>query len=104
MEDNMKDSRTKRIYEEIQGGVEEIIEKIRTIVKDGNARRLIIKNKEGEVVFQTPLTIGLGGATLVVVMAPVISAIGMFALFLNDYKILVEKVVDESDDAEVDAE
>lgn len=99
MEDNKKDSRTKRIYEEIQGGVEEVIEKVREMVKDGNARRLIIKNKEGEVVFQTPLTIGLGGATLVVVMAPVISAIGMFALFLNDYKILVEKII-----ADIDAE
>ena len=83
----------KRIYEEIQGGVKEVLDGIRNLIEEGTARRLIIKNKEGEVVFQTKLAFGVGGAALVGAMAPVISAIGMFAMFLNDYQILVEKEV-----------
>ena len=98
-------SKAKRVYEEIQGGVNEVISSIREMIKEGSARKLIIKNKEGEVVFQTQLAFGVGGAALVGAMAPVISAIGMFAMFINDYQILVEKEVDEDeDDFSVDAE
>ncbi len=83
----------KRIYEEIQGGAKEVLNGIRNLIEEGSARRLIIKNKDGEVVFQTQLAFGVGGAALVGAMAPVISAIGMFAMFLNDYQILVEKEI-----------
>lgn len=82
-----------------------MISKIREFIKEGSARRLIIKNSEGEVVFQTQLAVGVGGAALVGAMAPVISAIGMFAMFINDYQILVEREVEEEgDEYSVDAE
>lgn len=98
-------SKAKHIFEEVQGGVNEVIAKIREFIKEGSARRLIIKNKKGEVVFQTQLAFGVGGAALVGAMAPVISAIGMFAMFINDYQILVEREIDEDDDEfSVDAE
>ncbi len=98
-------SKAKRIYEEVQGGVNEVISTIREFIKEGSARRLIIKNKSGEVVFQTQLAVGVGGAALVGAMAPVISAIGMFAMFINDYQILVEREVEgEEDEFSVDAE
>lgn len=96
--------KAKQIFEEVQGGVNEVISKIREFIKEGSARRLIIKNKEGEVVFQTQLAFGVGGAALVGAMAPVISAIGMFAMFINDYQILVEREVDDEDEFSVDAE
>jgi hypothetical protein len=95
----MKDKKqeAKRIYEEIQGGVKEVLNGIRNLIEEGSARQLIIKNKDGEVVFQTQLAFGVGGATLVGAMAPVVSAIGMFAMFLNDYQILVEKEMSNED-------
>lgn len=93
------------MFEEVQGGVNEVISKIREFIKEGSARRLIIKNSEGEVVFQTQLAVGVGGAALVGAMAPVISAVGMFAMFINDYQILVERELDEDEDEfSVDAE
>ncbi|MEX0721614.1 MAG: DUF4342 domain-containing protein [Balneolaceae bacterium] len=97
-------NKAKTVYEEIQGGVNEVISKIRELIKEGSARKLIIKNKEGKVVFQTQLTMGVGGAALIGAMAPVISAIGMFAMFLNDMTILVEKEVNDEDEYSVDAE
>ena len=98
--------KAKHIFEEVQGGVNEVISAIRELIKEGSARRLIIKNKEGEVVFQTQLAFGVSGAALIGAMAPVISAVGMFAMFLNDYQILVEREVDadEEDEFSVDAE
>ncbi len=98
-------TKAKHIFEEVQGGVNEVISKIREFIKEGSARRLIIKNSEGEVVFQTQLAVGVGGAALVGAMAPVISAIGMFAMFINDYQILVEREIeDDEDEFSVDAE
>ena len=95
----MKDTKkeAKRIYEEIQGGVKEVLNGIRNFIEEGSARRLIIKNKEGEVVFQTQLAFGVGGAALVGAMAPVVSGIGMFAMFINDYQILIEREVSTHD-------
>ncbi len=82
----MKDTKkeAKRIYEEIQGGVKEVLNGIRNFI-------------EGEVIFQTQLAFGVGGAALVGAMAPVVSAIGMFAMFINDYQILVEREVSTHD-------
>ena len=96
-------SKAENIFEEVKGGVNEVIGRIRELIKEGSARSLIIKNKEGETVFQTQLAFGVSGAALISAMAPVISAIGMFAMFLNDYQILVEKEVVD-DEFEVDAE
>lgn len=96
--------KAKTIYEEIQGGVNEVIKQIRRMIKEGSARKLIIKNKEGEVKFQTNLTVGVGGATLATAMAPVVAAIGMFAMFINDYQIIVEREVTDEDEYSVDAE
>src|SRR5690554_5582109 len=98
-------SKAKTVFQEIQGGVNEVIKQIRNLIKEGGARRLIIKNKEGKIVFQTQLAMGVGGAALIGAMAPVISAIGMFAMFINDMTILVERDATEDDDEyAVDAE
>ena len=104
----MKTSSSKKSFtEEIKGSASEAIKQIRKLIKEGNARRLMIKDKKGKVLFQTQLTAGLAGSALVTAMAPIASAIGMFALFMNDIKIIVEKYpADEmgEDEYEVDAE
>jgi hypothetical protein len=96
--------KAKTIYHEIQGGVNEVIKQIRNLIKEGSARKLIIKDKEGEIKFQTQLAFGVSGAALIGAMAPVISAIGMFAMFINDYQIIVEREVTDEDEYSVDAE
>ncbi|MDD5014916.1 MAG: DUF4342 domain-containing protein [Atribacterota bacterium] len=41
--------------EEFKVSGEDIIEKIKEIIKEGNARRIIIKNEDGESVAEFPL-------------------------------------------------
>lgn len=106
----MKSSTSRKtITEEIKGTTSEIIRQVKKLIKEGNARRLIIKDKKGKILFQTQLTIGVAGTAVVTAMAPVISAISMFALFMNDIKIVVEKYPEEEnaedrDEYEVEAE
>ena len=104
----MKTSKKRKtFFEEIQGTTDEIIRQIKRLIKKGNARRLMIINKKGEILFQTQLTAGLAGSTLLTFMAPIISALGMFALVMNDVKVVVEKYPEDQltkDEYEVEAE
>jgi hypothetical protein len=66
---------------------DEILNKVKEIIKEGNARRIIIKNEKDETIIEFPLTIGAIGA----VLAPVFAAIGTLAALATNCTILVEK-------------
>ena len=101
----------KTLHEEITGTVDEIIKEVRRLIREGNARSLIIKNKDGKELFKTQLTFGVAGTTIFTVMAPFISALTMLVLFANDVKVVVEKEPTpssqedyEEDEYEIDGE
>ena len=73
--------------EEFRVNGEELITKIKNLIKEGNIRRIIIKDKEGKVVFEIPLTFGVVGALI----APQLVAIGAIAALLTEATIVVEK-------------
>lgn len=95
----------KTILEEIRGTVDEIIAQIKKIIKEGNARRILIKSKKGKTLFQSQLTLGAAGLALLAVYAPLITAVSTILLFANDAKVFIEREVDdEEDEYEVEAE
>jgi hypothetical protein len=57
------------------------------LIKEGNARRIIIKNDKGESIIEIPLTIGAVGA----IIAPVLAAVGALAALLTNCTIVVVK-------------
>jgi len=73
--------------EEFKISGEDITEKIKEIIKEGNARRIIIKNEDGESVAEFPLTVGAVGA----LVAPILAAVGAIAALLTKCTIVVEK-------------
>jgi len=73
--------------EEFKVSGEDITEKIKEIIKEGNARRIIIKNEDGESVAEFSLTIGAVGALLL----PILAAVGAIAALLTNCTIIVEK-------------
>jgi len=66
---------------------EDIIKKIKEVIKEGNARRIIIKNEDAESVAEFPLTVGAVGALI----APILAAVGAIAALLTKCTIVVEK-------------
>jgi hypothetical protein len=66
---------------------DEILTKIKEIIKEGNARRIIIKNDKEETIMEFPVTIGAIG----VVLAPMFAAVGVIAALATDCTIIVEK-------------
>lgn len=73
--------------EEFKVSGEEVLKKIKEIIKAGNVRRIIIKNEKGEVLVEFPLTVGVIGAALL----PVWAAIGAVAALVTKCTIVVEK-------------
>ena len=71
---------------------DEILSKIKEIIKEGNARRIIIKNEKDEVIMEFPLTVGAIG----IVLAPIFAAVGTLTALATKCTIIVEKKVDET--------
>jgi hypothetical protein len=67
------------------------VAKIKEIVQEGNVRRLILKTEEGNTLIEVPLTVGVGVAAGVVLLAPVLAAIGALAAVATDLTIVVER-------------
>ncbi len=67
---------------------EEILAKIKQLVHEGNIRRIIIRDKQGQTYMEIPLTVGVAG----VLLAPVLAGIGALAALLTEASIVVEKV------------
>jgi Domain of unknown function (DUF4342) len=74
------------IWETIRVQGSEILEKLKQIIHEGNARRVIIKQGD-HVVAEFPLTAGVVGTLI----APVLAAIGALVALLKDCSIEVER-------------
>ena len=57
-------SKEKTWTEEIKVAGEELVAKIKELVHEGNVRRIAIKNEEGKVIVEFPLTLGIVGTAV----------------------------------------
>lgn len=71
--------------EEFKVSGEELLGKVKQIIKEGNVRRIIIKNKDGKTLVELPLTVGVIGA----VLAPPLAAVGAIAALVTECTIIV---------------
>ena len=69
----------------------ELLKKVQAVIKEGNARRLIIK-QEDKTLIEIPLTYGVAGVTALTLFAPVLAAIGAIAGIVTRCTLIVEKV------------
>lgn len=73
--------------EEFRVNGEELLAKIKSLIHEGNIRRIIIKDKDGKVLIEFPLTFGVVG----LVLAPTLAAVGAIAALVTEATIVVEK-------------
>ena len=73
--------------EEFRVEGEKVVSKIKELLHEGNIRRIILKDKDGRILIEIPLTIGVVGAILL----PVWAAIGAIAALAAELTIVVEK-------------
>ena len=83
-------SEEKTWTEEVKVTGESLVAKVKELVHEGNVRRITIKNEEGKVVVEFPLTLGVVGALLV----PTLAAVGAVAALVTNCTIIVERTED----------
>ncbi len=79
------------LREEFRVSGEAVVAKVKELVREGNVRRIAIKNDEGRTLLEIPLTIGVIGTVLL----PVWAALGAMAALVAKLTIAVERVVPE---------
>jgi len=82
----MEDKKVKT--EEFQVKGDEILHKIKELIREGTIRRIIIKTEEGKTLLDIPLTFGV----LAALLAPQLAALGALAALVTQATIVVEKV------------
>ena len=76
----------KTTWETVKLQGEQIVDEARRIIREGNVRRVVVKQK-GQVVAEFPLTVGVVAS----VVAPVLAAIGALVALLTDCSIDLER-------------
>ena len=66
---------------------EDVLKTVKEALREGNVRRITVKDKEGKVLATFPLTVGVVG----VIVAPVLAAIGALSAILTDCTLSIEK-------------
>lgn len=64
---------------------EDMIKKVKEIAKEANVRRIIVKDKKGNILAEFPLALG----AVVTVLVPVLAAVGALAALLSECSITV---------------
>lgn len=73
--------------EEFSVNGDQVVEKVKQLINEGNVRRIIIKNEKGESIMEFPVTAGVVGAVLL----PVLAALGAAVALMAKCTIVVER-------------
>ncbi len=69
----------------VSGG--KLIERLKAVIKEGNVRRVVLRNPEGRVLLDVPLNAGIAASALL----PFWAAVASVAVLATDYTVLVER-------------
>ena len=73
--------------EEFRINGEDLMEKIKEIIREGNARKVTIMDKDYKEILSFPLTVGVVGIAL----APVFAAVATIAALATECTIVIER-------------
>jgi hypothetical protein len=82
----------KLTFEEIKVQANELVDKVRELIHQGNIRRVIVKDDKGRTYIEIPVAV----AALGVIAAPVLAAVGALAALVAHFTLVVEKVEPDS--------
>jgi hypothetical protein len=75
------------LIEEAQVLGRDLVEKVASLIHEGNVRRLIIKDENGNTFIEIPVTIAAVG----VIMAPVLAAVGAISAHVAKFTVVIER-------------
>jgi hypothetical protein len=79
--------RLQDFVEEMQVLGRDLVEKVRSLIHEGNVQRIIIKDDQGHTFMEVPVTL----AAIGVIAAPVLAAVGAISALVAKFTIVVER-------------
>jgi len=74
-------------WEEFQVSADDAVARVKELVKEGNVRRIVVRNEDGKTIIEFPVTGGVIGALI----APQLAALGAIAALATRCTISVER-------------
>jgi hypothetical protein len=71
--------------EEIQVLGRDLVEKVKSLIHEGNVRRIIVRDEHGNTFVEIPVTVAAVGA----VFAPVLAAVGAISALVSKFTVVV---------------
>src|SRR5438876_8416938 len=75
------------VYEEVKVRAADLVDRVKGLIQESNVRRIILKDDQGVTFMEIPL----GVATIGVIFAPVLAAVGAVATLLSNFTVVVER-------------
>jgi hypothetical protein len=77
----------------VKGG--ELKDKVKDLLHEGNVRRIIVRDGEGNTVMEIPVAAGV----VVAVIAPILTALGAIAALASEWSIQIQRRQPDEDEA-----
>ncbi len=77
--------------EELKINGDDLVAKVKELIHESNIRRIIIKNEEGRILVEVPLTVGVVGGVIGAALFPVIAAVGAIGALVAHMTIIIER-------------
>ncbi|MCP3972678.1 MAG: DUF4342 domain-containing protein [Rhodobacteraceae bacterium] len=94
-EENPKDKRT--WTEEIEVSADKLMDLIREWAAEASVRRIRVKEPDGDIAVDIPLTIGAAAGGAIVIAAPILALIGALIAFFAKVKVEIVREQPEED-------
>ena len=87
--DTAKD-RAADAIEEVKVASNQIVDKVRELIEEGNVRRISLRRGE-KTLFEIPLTVGAGFGAAALLLNPMLAAVGAAAALVADVTLVIER-------------
>ena len=77
--------------EEVQVLGRDLVEKVKSLIHEGNVRRIIVRDEHGNTFLEIPVTV----AAVSAVIAPVLAALGTISALVSKFTIVVVRTEDK---------
>lgn len=85
------DQEPKVSVEEFSISGDTLTAKVKELLHQGNIRRITLKNEEGHILIEIPLTIGVVGGVVSAALFPVVAAVSVIGAMVAHLTITIER-------------
>lgn len=87
-----KSLKRQEIVEQIEVAGDQLVSKVKELVAEGSAKRIVLRSSEGKELFSLPLNVGVAAGGVVTLAAPLLAAIGAVAALVTKVQLEIVRI------------